>query len=216
VSAHLAHAVGCNDVFTHIAVTGRKAAPEEGRLAAWWSERRCARLFADAGIRPDGYGHYTLAPPGEDPDATRNVRFFLEYDTGTEALTRLTGKLPGYARLAATSRPQPVLFYLPSRTREIHLHQLLAQRPPGVPVATTSPDALTDSRSGPAGAVWRPVQRYGHTARLISPQRLALIDLAALTGPQDRATTRAAAGSAVPSWWIEPPNPLPPAATDRA
>ena len=213
VSAHLAHAVGCNEVFTHIAAAGRRTGPDGGQLAAWWSERRCARLFTDAGIRPDGYGHYTLAPPGEDPDSARNVRFFLEYDTGTEALTRLTGKLPGYARLAAVSRPQPVLFYLPSAVRETHLHQLLDQRPPGIPVATTSPDALTDTAGGPTGAVWRPVQQHGRAARPASRQRLALIDLDALTEPAPRLHTGAAAQAAVPNWWTEPPSPLPPAET---
>ena len=205
VSAHLAHAVGCNEVFTRIAANHLRH-PEAGRLAAWWSERRCLRLWQDL-ARPDGYGHYTLAPAGRDPAGSRNLRFFLEYDTGTEALGRLAAKLPGYAKLAAATTTQPVLFYLPSRVREENLHRLLARDAPRVPVATTSPDALAAVGCGPTGPVWRPV-----TGRARIPgrpeRRLALIDLDALV--PDGAGPRAGAAIA-PSWWVEPPPPLPPA-----
>jgi hypothetical protein len=151
-SRQLAHTVGTNAFFTALAA-GHRTDPVSGQLAAWWSEKRCLRLWSDL-ARPDGYGHYTLAAPGTDPATAtaRHVRFFLEYDTGTEALTRLLAKLPGYARLAAaTGRAGLVLFYLPSATREENLHALFARERAPVPVATTSPDALTVARSGPAG-----------------------------------------------------------------
>jgi hypothetical protein len=207
VSAHLPHTVGCNDVFVRIAAAHRTV-PAGGRLAAWWSERRCLRLWQDL-ARPDGYGHYTLAPAGTEPAEARNLRFFLEYDTGTEALTRLPAKLPGYAKLAAATSPTPILFYLPSARREEHLHQFLAQDPPRVPVATTSPDALRAAGTGPSGPVWR-----AYTGRARIPGRAVkrrwLIDLDQLI-PATANTRTAAGAAAAPAWWIEPPAPLPPA-----
>jgi hypothetical protein len=206
VSAHLSHAVGCNEVFTRIAAAHRHH-PHGGRLAAWWSERRCLRLWQDL-ARPDGYGHYTLAAAGRDPNSARNLRFFLEYDTGTEALGRLAAKLPGYAKLAAATTTQPVLFYLPSAQREENFHTLLARDTPRIPVATTSPDALTAAATGPSGSVWRPV-----TGRARIPgrteKRLALIDLDALV-PAGPGARSGAGPAAAPSWWVEPPPPLPP------
>jgi Replication-relaxation len=204
-SRQLAHTVGTNAFFTALAA-GHRTDPASGQLAAWWSEKRCLRLWSDL-ARPDGYGHYTLAAPGADPAAARHVRFFLEYDTGTEALTRLPAKLPGYARLAAaTGRAGLVLFYLPSATREENLHALFARERAPVPVATTSPDALTVARSGPAGPVWRPVTaRPRHRAA----ERLPLIDLDALAA-QSAARRTADQQAARPSWWTEPPPPLPP------
>ena len=209
VSAHLSHAVGCNEVLTRIAAA-HLTDPEGGRLAAWWSERRCLRLWQDL-ARPDGYGHYTLAPIRTDPASARSVRFFFEFDTGTEALGRLAAKLPGYAKLAAATTTQPVLFYLPNRAREENLHTLLSRDTVRIPVATTSPDALTTAQSGPAGPVWRPV-----TGRARIPgrreTRVALIDLDALVPAG--AAQRTGAGLSAPPWWVEPPPPLPP--TDPA
>ena len=206
-SAHLAHAVGCNEVFTAIAVAGRRE-PQAGRLVAWWSEGRCARLFADAGARPDGYGHYTTARADQDPADARSVRFFLEYDTGSEPLGKLAGKFGGYGKLAASSVPIPVLFYLPSATREANFHRYLAQQRPTFPVVTTSLEALLSAGCGPTGPVWRPVDGRqvwpGETGR-----RLALIDLDTLTRPVRRQRVAGSTAVHLPPWWIEPPNPLP-------
>ncbi|WP_084316832.1 replication-relaxation family protein [Actinospica robiniae] len=206
VSAQLAHTVGCNDVFVRIAAAHRTN-PAGGRLAAWWSERRCLRLWQDL-ARPDGYGHYTLAAPGTEPAQARNLRFFLEYDTGTEALTRLPAKLPGYARLAAASSPTPVLFYLPTAQREENLHQLLRADPPRIPVATTSPEALNAAETGPTGPVWRP---YTGRARIPGRpvKRHLLIDLDQLL--PERAPRTTTGPAAAPGWWTEPPAPIAPA-----
>lgn len=207
VSAHLAHAVGNNDVFAAIAAAGRRD-PGSGRLVAWWSERRCARLFVDAGARPDGYGHFTLAPAGADPDSAPSVRFFLEYDTGTEPLGKLAAKMAGYAKLTATTAPQPVLFFLHSRAREVNLHRVLAEQNLTFPVATTSRETLTATGLGPTGAVWRPVD--GKRLRPGTPEnRLRLIDLGEHARPVPR-RIRAGNGEVhLPPWWTEPPNPLP-------
>jgi hypothetical protein len=206
VSAHLAHAVGCNEVFTRIAAAHRHD-PDGGRLAAWWSERRCLRLWQDL-ARPDGYGHYTFAPRGADPGSARNLRFFLEYDTGTEPLGRLAAKLPGYAKLAAATTTQPVLFYLPNAARENNFHALLARDTPRVPVATSSPDALRAAATGPTGPVWRPVSGRARIPGR-AEKRLTLIDLDTLL-PAGAAPRSGAGPAAAPSWWVEPPPPLPP------
>ncbi len=55
-------------------------------------------------IRPDGYGLWV--------DAGQQVPFFLEYDTGSERLDVLTGKLAGYHHLfAELGRAWPLLFW---------------------------------------------------------------------------------------------------------
>jgi hypothetical protein len=204
-SQKLGHAVGCNQVFTDIAIAGRPGG-QHGRLAAWWSERRCIRLFADAGVRPDGYGHHTLAEQGQDPDTAANVRFFLEYDTGTEPIAKVAAKLAGYARLAAASTPTPVLFHLPTAAREARLHTAIQAASRTVPVATTTPEARLIAASGPAGPVWLPVG----AGRRRAVARLTLVELDRLV--EDRPRPRRQGASIVPSWWNEPPTPLPPTA----
>lgn len=194
VSSQLGHAVGTNELFVRLAAASRTD-PNGPRLAAWWSERRCLRLWGDL-ARPDGYGHLA------DASAGRHVRFFLEYDTGTEALTRLAGKLTGYAQLAqATSRPQLVLFRLHSTARETHLHDVLEKLRASVPVATTTPSAL--AAYGPTGPAYRPV-----AARRGRGERIRLIELDTLTPRAPRRTGETA--NARPAWWHEPPAPLPP------
>jgi hypothetical protein len=219
ISTQLEHHVGCNEVFTRLAAAHHRD-PAGGRLAAWWSERRCQRLWGDL-ARPDGYGHYTLAPAGTDASGARNLRFFLEYDTGTETLARVAAKLPGYAKLAAATTPQLVLFYLPGARREENLHRLLAQDALRVPVATTSPDALNEATTGPTGPVWRPVTGTG-TARIPGRRapRLSLIDLDTLTATrqsrqprQPRQPRPSSVAPSVPTWWTEPPPPLLPPET---
>jgi hypothetical protein len=164
LSPQLAHATGANGVFTALAAAARHA-PGTG-LDCWWSERRCGALWGDT-ARPDGYGRWHAPAPG---GSIASTDFFLEYDTGTEALPRLTGKLAGYAALAArTAITTPVLFWLQSARREAALRTRLAALPPGgvqaasaaalpgVPVATASADAP----GGPAGAAWLPAGSSG-------------------------------------------------------
>lgn len=202
VSSQLGHAVGTNDFFVDLSAAARTD-PDGGHLTAWWSERRCLRLWGDM-ARPDGYGRFVAAPRGGDQATARQVRFFLEYDTGTEALPRLAAKLSGYAQLAkATSRPQVVIFRLHSTAREAHLHEQLGRLRTNVPVATTTPAALAEH--GPTGAAYRCLaMRCGPS----TGERVRLIDLDALTPPIPRHTGDAAI--ARPAWWTEPPTPLPP------
>jgi hypothetical protein len=146
-SAKLAHLVGANTVFTTLAAHARHTPGCE--LQRWWSEHRCRQSWHGA-VRPDGYGRWR--------DGGRGIDFFLEYDTGTEPLSRVAAKLPSYQRLADITgiTDTAVVFVLPTAARERNLHALLR---PGsvVPVAT----ALT--AGNPAAEVWLPV---GGTDRL--------------------------------------------------
>ena len=179
LSPRLAHDTGANGIFTALAAAAR-ASGGQAALECWWGERRCAAAWGEH-ARPDGYGRWTEQAPGQPPAVTD---FFLEYDTGTEPLSRVIAKLAGYAALAArTGITTPVLFWLRSPSREAALHARLAGPPPpgirdaasaaqipGVPVATaargTSPD-------GPAGAAWLPAgkPRPAPAARPARPAR---------------------------------------------
>jgi hypothetical protein len=167
----LDHLLTTNEFFArlhHTARTGQSGVdagdggePAHGaRVGRWWSEQAATARFP--GIQPDGHGLWTAHG--------RTVGFHLECDLGTENLSRLTAKLAGYARLAATGGPTyPVLFWLPSTERETNLQELLRADPPPVSVATATHD--TD----PAEAVWLPVDGW---------QRLGLHDLPSDHGPE--------------------------------
>jgi hypothetical protein len=210
LSPRLAHDTGANGIFTALAAAAR-ASGGQAELECWWSERRCAAAWGDH-AHPDGYGRWREQPPGQPPAVTD---FFLEYDTGTEPLTRLIAKLAGYAALAArTGITTPVLFWLPSPRREAALHARLAGPPPpgtrnaasaaqipGVPVATAAPGT---SSQGPAGAAWLPAGRPGPRRRLaqLAPPGTAPAD----SSPADETPGTPPGGLA----W-HPPYPAPPA-----
>jgi hypothetical protein len=210
LSPRLAHDTGANGIFTALAAAAR-ASRGQAELECWWGERRCAAAWGDH-ARPDGYGRWSEQPGGQPAAVTD---FFLEYDTGTEPLTRLIAKLAGYAALAArTGITTPVLFWLPSPRREAALHARLAGPPPpgirdaacaaqipGVPVATAAPGT---SPHGPAGAAWLPAGRHVPRRRLakLAPPGTA----PAGSSPADDPPTAPPGGLA----W-HPPCPAPPA-----
>jgi Replication-relaxation len=149
-SQRLPHTVGVNGIFTALAATARRH--RAARLLEWWPERRCQDMWG-AFARPDGYGKWQ--ENGAECD------FFIEYDTGTETLHKVSRKLDGYAELvAATNIATPVLIWTSSRSREANLHRELTGAP--VPVATTTPQAISRAGDwGPAGPAWLPVQPGG-------------------------------------------------------
>jgi len=179
--ANLPHLLGVNGFFTALAAHARTH--PGAHLTRWWSAARCQQLgaFADpAGpvnatvlayrltVRPDAHGIFT--------EHGQSTAFFLEYDTGTETLARLVGKLDGYQQLArVTGKLWPVLFWLPTAARERHLHAALTMARVGYPVATavhgrsgrpaptSGPAAVPDS---PAGPVWWLHQHDGSTLPL--------------------------------------------------
>jgi hypothetical protein len=193
-------------VFTALAAAAR-ASSGQLALEVWWSERRCAAAWDRA--RPDGYGRWRDQPPGGAPPAVAD--FFLEYDTGTEPLGRLTAKLDGYRDLAArTGIPTPVLFWVPTMRREAALRARLAGPPPHgtpgaasaaqVPIATAVAGISPD---GPAGAAWLPAGGPGPRLRLaqLAPPGTAAPPPAEPGGPP------AAPAGGLP--W-HPPAPAPP------
>jgi hypothetical protein len=138
-SQRLGHLVGVNGFFAALAATASRRI--DAALTAWWSERRCAQRWGHL-VRPDGYGRWT--------EAGITVEFFLEYDTGTETITRVASKLTGYTDLATASGIRtPLLLVLPSPKREAEVRRAIGTEP--VPVATAS-GPLVD----PASSVWLP------------------------------------------------------------
>ncbi|WP_116051497.1 replication-relaxation family protein [Amycolatopsis palatopharyngis] len=218
----LAHTVGVNDFFTSLIARSRHtpAASRTEALGAWWSESRCARHFGDL-VVPDGYGRWRT----HHGNTTREVEWFLEFDTGTESLTKVGRKLTAYARLAeSTGIATPVLVWLPTIRREAGARSALARvhadldNPRAVPVATASADLLgpISPHPSPAEAVWLPLTSA--RADRAGP-RYSLIDLAAAwpgqPPPTDTAGDQGEAGdgAAAAPYRLPPPNPIPPPAT---
>jgi Replication-relaxation len=134
------HTLGVNGFFCtlHKAARARPGAA----LCAWWSERRCAAEWGEL-VRPDAYGIWE--------QNGQPVEFFMEYDTGSEPLSRVAGKLAGYRDLAeADGSSRPVLFWLAQPGREPGLRQALGGT--NLPVATA-----VAGTGNPADAVWLPV-----------------------------------------------------------
>jgi Replication-relaxation len=101
-SPQAAHRLGACGFFAALAGHARHLGPG-CELAQWWTTAETAAACAGI-VRPDAYGEYR-----EDG---RTLRFFLEYDTGTEPIATLTGKVTRYAELAAAGITLPVLFHL--------------------------------------------------------------------------------------------------------
>jgi hypothetical protein len=136
---NLTHLLTTNEFFVRLTVHARRH--PEVRLQRWWSESTTTGRFRT--ITADGHGLWRTGPTV--------VGFFLEADTGTEPLSRVTAKLDRYAHLIRRGGPRyPVLFWLGSEPREEHLHRLLRGRSGDVPFATAT--HTTD----PAEAVWLP------------------------------------------------------------
>ncbi len=160
----LEHQLGVNDFFCTLAAHRNRARLREaGRdgevdgLTQWWSERRCTEFFwkyqgggRETRLRPDGYGCWE--------ERGRTVRFFLEHDTGTESLTKVTGKLDDYAAFP-TDAFGVLLFSVHSTRREIALRTALRRAlggsEPGFVIATAARDDSTFGHAdGPAGPIW--------------------------------------------------------------
>ncbi|WP_409496854.1 replication-relaxation family protein [Amycolatopsis sp. cmx-11-12] len=204
-SLQLAHTVGCNGLFTALIRRARQPGAA-GVLAAWWSAARCGRHWGDI-VTPDGYGRWH--------EAGREVEWFIEFDFGTEQLSRLAGKLARYERLAeVTGITTPVLVWVPSARREVNARRAMAEalrgldRPARVPVATSSGEAAADPLDM-AAPRWRRLDESSTAGRV------ALADLPTLW-PDLRASapgggqrpTAATPATARPE--VAPPSPMPP------
>lgn len=207
-SLQLAHAIGCNGLFTALIRRARQPSAT-GELTTWWSAARCGRHWGDI-ITPDGYGRWR--------EAGREVEWFVEFDFGTEQLSRLVAKLTRYERLATTTGiTTPVLVWLPTSEREATVRRALAgalrtlDQPNRVPVAATSAQAGTDALD-PAEPRWRRVDD------VTTAGRTRLADLPTLW-PDLRAPIHQAAGADRTRPWptvhpeLAAPYPMPPPAS---
>ncbi|GAA5151768.1 hypothetical protein GCM10023321_19370 [Pseudonocardia eucalypti] len=169
-SPKLGHLLGVNDFFTQLASHARRAAlraPNTWRgegLCRWLSEQQvCTHYektflrnphggFNQPGsglrMRPDGYGCWRARGIA--------LAFYLEYDTGTEPLSRVAEKIERYVGrddAEAELLEGVILFSLHSTRREQGLRAELARLPPTImPIATTARDY--GDPAGPAGPVW--------------------------------------------------------------
>ncbi|VVJ21536.1 Uncharacterised protein [Amycolatopsis camponoti] len=213
----LAHTVGVADFFTSLIARSRRHDPVrcgEG-VTAWWSETRCARHFGDLVI-PDAYGRWH--------SATGELEFFLEFDTGSESLTKVSRKLLAYARLAdSTGIATPVLFWLPTSRREAGARSALARihadldQTADVPVATAAADLLNSDANcpSPADEVWLPLNTT--SSKRTSPRyKLGELTRAwpalAPAAPDFDDAIAPTSGQAV-AYRLPPPAPTPPNAT---
>src|SRR6185369_4811604 len=118
---------------------------------------RCAGRRVDH-VQQDGAR--AAASARVHPFLRSETGFPVELDRGTEPIGRLVDKLASHGKLRAEGGPQyPILFVLPSRLREQHLHRKLTDRPePTLIIATTSPNP------GPT----RPARRGGWPATAVT------------------------------------------------
>lgn len=140
-SPTLPHLLGTNQFFIDLHVHARNH--PHTQLVRWWSEHDTVARYHGR-IHPDGHALWR--------HRATVIGLFLEYDRGTENLTRLVRKLNAYDELAADGGPAyPILFWLTSTSREANLHAALTARREGVrvPVATGVWDG-----TNPAGRVW--------------------------------------------------------------
>jgi Replication-relaxation len=180
LSAKLGHLLGVNGFFARLA-----APTGQGRLAEWWPEARCAATWKKF-VQPDGYGRWSTAD--------RRLDFFLEYDNGTETLSRVVAKTDGYGRLIrATGISTPLLFYFTSARREANFRRSCSAA--AVPVMTGSYD---ETLRHPAGPVWADLRRDA---------RRSLVDFAR-PAEQQRAGAGSASSGLEPSAWTTRPAEL--------
>ncbi|MDA8282540.1 MAG: replication-relaxation family protein [Actinomycetota bacterium] len=146
-----AHTLGVNGFFCalHKAARDRR----DAAVGAWWSERRCAAEWGDF-VRPDAYGVWE--------EGGSRVEFFLEHDTGSEALSRVAAKLDGYRDLAeAEGDARPLLFWLATPGREPALRRVIQGS--ALPMATA-----VAGTGNPADTIWLPVGRDAPRRPLIA------------------------------------------------
>jgi hypothetical protein len=142
-SPRLDHILGLAE--TH-AVFQESASENNARLARWDGERECERRWGWH-VHPDAYVRW------EHRDVA--VDAFVEYDTGSETLTQLKNKMPGYARRAGSSDlPSIVLVLVHSDQREDNAARKLAGHCTGtVGVYLTTHHRL--AVHGAAEPIWR-------------------------------------------------------------
>jgi hypothetical protein len=176
-SRNLDHLLGTNQFFTDLA--GYERTHPGARLHHWWPDSRLKMFMAPGTtafgtVNADGLGVWT------EHDET--VVFYLEHDTGTEALAVLVDKLAGYMNLRKRGGPAwPVLFWLHSAIREANLHRKLTETNIRYPVATAARDRTSDQN--PAEQIWHLHAAASPLLRLAELPMRDEVDLTAFESP---------------------------------
>jgi Replication-relaxation len=168
-SQRLSHMTGANWFFVALAAAARRGG---GELRTWLSDRHTAEYFYELPIslsalaslpQPDGLGVWA-----EDG---REIAFTLEYDTGSEHLAQLAGKLDGYARLAEVilryhQQVPSLLFCFPTPVREQTARRALAASIDSLSLRIATA-AIDPQANCPAGQVWMSLHDSARQVRLI-------------------------------------------------
>ncbi len=168
-SQRLAHMIGANWFFVALAAHARQGA---GELRTWLTGSHTTEFFYQYPIslsalaslpQPDGIGVWA--------EGGRAIAFMLEYDTGSEHLAQLAGKLGGYAKLAEVmlryDQQLPLLlfcFLTPRREQTARRALAASADSLSLSIATAAIDARATC---PAGQVWMPLHRSCPQVRLI-------------------------------------------------
>ena len=182
-SQRLVHTVGANDLFVRLVAAARDRPDAE--LSTWWGERYCSDRLGEV-VRPDGLGVWH--------EGGTAVPFCLEYDRGSEQLSRLTKKAGDYARLeVAWGVAFWLLVLVPGPRREVGARCALSGQ--GLAVAATTQAIAVR----PTGAIWAPLGADGTRVRLAEladwprpTESLARLTLAARYRQGDGRTRRPA------------------------
>ena len=165
LSPELDHRLGVNGFFVGLLAEARRRPGAE--LVQWWSARRTAETTG-AHVRPDGYGLWRQHPdPADTTRRSAEIGFFLEFDRGSEQLSRVVDKLDQYTGMIRAGVNKPVLFVFTAHARELNFAALAGALPgwarAELTIASTSLDQLgaldaTTPAPSPAGPVWRPLR----------------------------------------------------------
>ncbi|MDE3721438.1 replication-relaxation family protein [Nocardiopsis sp. N85] len=163
-SLRLGHVLGLADTFVAFTLAARRTS--SASLECWYSERESARRWGRH-IRPDAYIQW-------NQDQTV-LHAFVEYDTGTEPLTKVVRKMGGYTSLALESGLASIaLFAVHSDRRAEHLLAKLSAESAADPRKVGAYVATHERlrARGPDEAVWRaPGDPGGPWLRLVDIAR---------------------------------------------
>ncbi len=202
---HFTHDLQANGFFIDL-IRASRLGLREG-LLFWIGEESCRsnrRAWAKGKRRavatPDGEGYYLCRGTF--------IRFDLEWDRGTESVSRLRTKVRTYVdyfRDVAGADRRNALFVLPNRHRENAVHRIVRRELPSFSYAmcrfwTTTIDRL--EADGPLGPLWCDANHEpGDLNQLAQLPRLRLTELS-LTEESERAADECIGR---PGWWERRP-----------
>lgn len=157
-SQRLGHIIGTNEFFISLL---RKSRTGTGCLREWIPENEAPFYYQHAynAVRPDGIGVWV--------QDNREIAFLLEYDNGTENMTRLTRKLADYREFTERfyEDPPPVLFCFTSARRELNARTAFTKSADSARIRLAT--ATFHTGISAADGIWQPLQRTGPRLRLI-------------------------------------------------